>query len=102
MLTPEQLDWLAEQAGWKVDHTKLHPYQRSGDILDVNPSTSCDRLIADHGEWMWEHGITYGLWSDERRFRALKSGMSHPDVFVADTPEDALAEAFYHARGGSQ
>jgi len=109
MLTENQLDWLAEQAGWNVDHTKLHPYQRNGDILDVNPSTSLDRLIADHDGWMLERSIWYlvqrqrGLdgqwhWTAEMWSRHLDA----PVWFDADTPEAALAEAFYAARGGPQ
>ena len=109
MLTETQLEWLAEQAEWTVDHTKLHPYQRHGEILDVNPSTSLDRLIADHDGWMTEHSIWYLVrrrrGDDGQWHWTAEMWGGHLDAeawFDADTPEAALVKAFYHARGGPQ
>ena len=108
MLTPEQLDWLAEQAGWKLLPRGFWYRVDGPKISGVHPSTSCDRLIADHDRWMREHRISYtirrlsdawgvAIWSTTEGVVMWKY-----EADDADTPQAGLAEAFYHARGGPQ
>jgi len=109
MLTENQLDWLAEQAGWKLDNLGTWWKSDSEAASFSHPSISCDRLIADHDGWMMERSIWYLL---QRRLRSdgqwhwtAEMWGGHLDVelwFDADTPEAALAKAVYRAREGPQ
>jgi len=109
MLTETQLDWLAEQAGWKLDNLGTWWKGDSEAASFSHPSISCDRLIADHDGWMTKHSIWYlvrrSRGGDGQLHWTAEMWGGHLDAeawFDADTPEAALAEAFYHARGGPQ
>ena len=121
-MTPEQLDWLAEQAGWVKNESPNCKWQRvfpeKGEahyFYDGNPYTATgglDRLIVDHDGWMIEHGFRYNLCRGPRLIDPNGEWYWSVDMwrvrpaedwdFDAATPEAALAEAFFTARGGPQ
>lgn len=105
VLTDAQLDWLAEQAGWRVDRDWPVLYWKEGEHVgtDLHPSMSLDQLVADHDGWTVGCGIEYALTRQAGGWRAEMWGgpLDGPEDFDADAPEAALAAMFFHALRGN-